>query len=757
MDALLFIVGAGASVATGVSAGALLAKLHAKDGARPVATVELRFASGLSREAVEAVLTAVSGLPRRASVAFETLASEDGTRHFLTCEQAPLDNVSGQLRGLIPDIRIEPVQRRERPEWILGAQLSWSHEHLLLRTDGADEAAAGLLSALGPLARDEALLLRIELRPGRPAPLPERNGNTNRQRQTGFLLNLLAAVAGSKQVDGDQVRALKTKYAGPLLRSRATAAVSCGHSKRAEHLLGRVISVIRTRRGSRGTLRIRRLGTKGIQRALERRGSGGDLLSPAELSGLIGWPIGSLRIPGLSLGSAPLLIPDRRIPSSDRILGLSTWPGMEKRALAQSVVGACSHTLLVGPTGVGKSALIERLVVSDLEEGRGCLVIDGKGDLADEALARVPQDRVEDVIVLDPAAGGPLPGLRVFGKYADPELVADSALNVLREIYRDSWGVRSEQWLRAGLLTVAHDPKGTLGDLPYVFSDDAYRRRLVAKLDDPLLQATWAAFEAMNPRERANQLGAPLNKLTELLGRRVLRGVLSQVEPTLDLVDVIKKGKIVVVSLSPGRIGAPAARLLGALVCFQFFGAIQARSAIPPQRRKPFLAYIDEPKVLGDIPVPIDSMFELARGLGVGLTLAAQSTAQLPTQVRNAALTNAATLVCFRQNHSDDAELLARHLSGVSAEGLLNLGTFEIIARIGLGPGEVSSVVSGRTLPPLPETIDPARVRRFSAERYGRDLAEVDRALAERHGQAHNSEARAPASEAPIGKRRRKA
>jgi hypothetical protein len=303
---------------------------------------------------------------------------------------------------------------------------------------------------------------------------------------------------------------------------------------------------------------------------------------------------------------------------------------------------------------------------------------------------------------------------------------------------------------------VAHDPKGTLGDLPYVFSDDVYRRRLVAKLDDPMLRATWAAFEAMNQRERANQLGAPLNKLSELLGRRVLRGVLSQVSPTLDMVDVIRTGKVVIVSLSPGRIGAPAARLLGALVCYQLFSAIQARSAVPPQRRKPFLAYIDEPKVLGDIPVPIDSMFELARGLGVGLTLAVQSTAQLPTAVRNAALTNAATLIAFRQNHDDDAELLARHLPGVSTEGLLNLGAFEMIARIGLGPGEVAAPASGRTLPPPAKTSDPAVVRQASAERYGRDLAEVDRALTERHGQMPGHQSAEPASDAPIGRRRRK-
>jgi hypothetical protein len=751
MDGLLVAAGAGASVAAGVGGGALLAKFHAKDGERPVSRVELRFGNELKREAVEAVLATVSGLPRRAGIALETVASGDGIRHFLIGEQAPLDNVTGQLRGLIPDIRVEPAQAYAQPTWSLGARVNWSQRHVLLRSDAIEEASASLLSALGPLAKDEVLLLRVELRPGRPVPLPERTGNRSYEKPA-FPFDLFAS---HRQIDSDQVRSLKSKYAGPLLRARLTLAVSCGHPKRAEHLLGRVISVLRPRRGSRGSLQIHRLSERGIERTLERPGSGGDLLSPTELSGFIGWPIGAPRLPGLSLGSSPLLIPDRRIPAAGRILGISTWPGMEKRGLAQPVVGACSHTLLAGPTGSGKSALIERLVLADLMEGRGCLIIDGKGDLADDLLALVPENRIADVIVLDPAAGGPVPGLRVFGKTTDHELTADLVLNVLREIFRDSWGVRSEQWLRAGLVTLAHDPKGTLGDLPYVFSDDAYRRRLVARINDPMLKATWAAFEAMNPKERANQLGAPLNKLSELLGRRVLRGVLSQVDPTLDMADVIRKGRVVIVSLAPGRIGAPAARLLGALVCYQLFSAIQARSTVPPQKRRPFLAYIDEPKVLGDIPVPIDSMFELARGLGVGLALAVQSTAQLPAPVRNAALTNAATLVAFRQNHDEDAELLARHLSGISSESLLNLGAFEMIARIGLGPGEVASPVSGRTLPPPPKTTDPAVVRQASAERYGRDLAEVDQALAERHGQASTTGASEQVADAPIGRRRR--
>ena len=359
------------------------------------------------------------------------------------------------------------------------------------------------------------------------------------------------------------------------------------------------------------------------------------------------------------------------------------------------------------------------------------------------------------MIVLDPAAGGPVPGLRVFAHGDDPELAADVVLGVLRDLFRDHWGVRSDQWLRAGLVTLGHDPAATLGDLPFLFSDDSYRRRLVGKLDDPMLSATWAAFEAMSPGERANQLGAPLTKLSELLGRRVLRSVLSQPSATLDMRQVLRDGRIVIVSLNPGRLGSPAARLLGALVMHALFSAVQARTTINPGRRTPFMAYVDEPKVLGDVPVPLDSMFELARGMGVGLTISAQTVSQLSDHVRTAALTNAASLVAFRQT-ADDANLLARDLSGVNAEQLQNLGRFEIVARIGLRAGEIAAPATAHTLPASAPVSDPALVRSASAERYGRDPAEVDRALAGRHGHGPLPTTAGDSVQGPLGRLRRK-
>jgi hypothetical protein len=144
--------------------------------------------------------------------------------------------------------------------------------------------------------------------------------------------------------------------------------------------------------------------------------------------------------------------------------------------------------------------------------------------------------------------------------------------------------------------------------------------------------------------------------------------------------------------------------------------------------------------------MPLDALLEQARGLGVGVTLAPQSMAQLPKSVREAALTNVATRVVFRQ-HADDARLLARDLPGVTAEELSDLNAYEAVARIALGPGDVAPSVTIKTSPMRKPISDGAALRAASAARYGVSLADVDDALDARH--------RVPATATPVGRKRR--
>ena len=714
-------VAGGAAAAT--SAALALIEVEERRG-RSWQTVQLHFGRDVTPEAVVGALDRVAGLHPGAVVMLDVLAEADGITHWLHGDQATLDTLRGSLRALMPSLRLVSVDAPTGASYQFGRAIRLRGRLRVLRSDSPEETSAGLLAAVQPLGKSERLLIRWLIRPGRALPVP--------RARDGQL------------IEPEDRRRLRIKNEGGVVRARGIVAATAGHPQRAAHLLGRVASVLRTRSTPYGQLRATPLGTARLRRALARRAFVlGDRYAAAELAGLLAWPISAPVLPGLSLGTSPLLMPSGRLPRSGRVLGTATWPGAE-RPIAQPVVGALSHTFIAGPTGVGKSTLLTNLIVSDIAAGRGAVVIDGKGDTVAAVLARIPKDRARDVIVLDCASAGPQPGFQPFGS-SDPELAADVVLGVLSDLFRDSWGPLSERYLRAGLVAVAHDPAGTLADVPFVFSDPVYRRELVGRLRDPLTRATFAGFESMSAGERQHQLAAPLNKLGALLGRPIVRTVLGQAEPQLDFAAVLQGQKIVVISLAPARVGAPAARLIGALSVFALFQAVQARASLPERARRPFFVAVDEPKALGDLPMPLDALLEQARGLGVGVCIAPQSMAQLPKAVREAALTNVATRIVFRQ-HADDARLLARDLPGVTAEELGDLAAFEAVARIGLGPGDVAPLVSMKTAPLVRAVSDPQALREMSAERFGASLKRVDDALDARHRHG---------AEAPVGRRRR--
>ena len=61
------------------------------------------------------------------------------------------------------------------------------------------------------------------------------------------------------------------------------------------------------------------------------------------------------------------------------------------------------HLYIVGKTGVGKSTLLQNLILQDIEEGRGFALLDPLGDLAEELLDYIPPRRTDHVVYFSPA------------------------------------------------------------------------------------------------------------------------------------------------------------------------------------------------------------------------------------------------------------------------------------------------------------------------------------------------------------------
>ena len=159
-------------------------------------------------------------------------------------------------------------------------------------------------------------------------------------------------------------------------------------------------------------------------------------------------------------------------------MATASAPGVEG-SLAYNVTDALRHTWILGPSGTGKSTLLLNLILQDLEADRPIVVIEPK-DLIADLLARVPEKRKGDIVVLDPfdeapVGINPLDAAHRHGR--SPEVVADSLFGTFKAIWGDSLGPRSADILRNCLDLLARRNDASLVMLPLLLTNPGFRRR----------------------------------------------------------------------------------------------------------------------------------------------------------------------------------------------------------------------------------------------------------------------------------------
>ena len=474
-------------------------------------------------------------------------------------------------------------------------------------------------------------------------------------------------------------------------------------------------------------------------------------LGAGEIVAMVGWPVGELPLPATpSAHPRVLALPQARETQRAFATGVVDQAG---ERLGISIGDALCHTVLLGPTGAGKSTALAHLALADIHAGRGVLLIDPKTDLVAGILARIPEQRRGDVVVIDPTSSRPVginplartqmarsgalssSGGGVVGGGASPELVADTVLAMFKGVFAESWGVRVEQVLSAALVTLARTPGATLVDLPLVLTNAAYRQRLLAASGaDPLGTGQfWAAYEALSEAQRQQWVGPVLTRLQPFLIRPHLRATLGQVAPSFDLGEVFTRRRIVLVSLNKGVLGAESARLLGSLLVGQLWPLILARAAVEPSRRHVVSVFIDEVQDYLSLPGSLADALAQARSLGAAFHLAHQYRGQLPAALKAGIDANARNKIIFSLSAADAAEL-ARQAIGLEAADFQLLPRFGVYART-MHHGRENPWCHATTLPPTPPTQDALALRASSQARYGQDTAQTEAALLARLGQ----------------------
>ncbi len=450
-------------------------------------------------------------------------------------------------------------------------------------------------------------------------------------------------------------------------------------------------------------------------------------LSVKELACFLLLPAGEEELPGTPGLHPKLLLPPKWYkpsiyPSEQRIFATSLENMTKPLSIAPK--DALEHTILLGPTGSGKSTAMQSLILADIRAGRSVLVLDPKADLVTDLLERIPEERKDEVVVIDPSDFSPV-GFNPLSYNQDPSLTADAILAVFQELFSANWGIRSADVLGGALLTLARIPGSNLLWLPQLLTDEQFRHQIVSQIKDPIaLEPFWRHYDAMRDSERRTEIAPVLNKLRQITYRPGLRNVLGQSEPKFSLKDLFLKRRIVLIPLNRGLVGAESARLLGSLIVGLTWTLALSRANVAPDKRHMVSVYIDELQDYLSLPTSFSDALAQARGLGVSYTVAHQYRGQLPPDIKAGIDANCRNKIIFGLN-SDDAKDMAAQAPTLEALDFMTLPRYQIYTSFQAG-GKNTGWISGQTLPPAPPIRMAAEIKAESMKRYGVPAEETE-------------------------------
>lgn len=682
-------------------------------------------------------------------IVFEARSHNAKVSYFVGVHRSHVKKITGLIDSLVPGVRLTEPGRKARKPVEFAGHLKVSHSSLALNVDRVTAVTRSVLAGLATTqGAGEDLVLQVVLG-GRLAPhfvSPDAKQPTD----TWFDL----AWRGHRTASAETRASLKTRASMHGAKATIRVGANAETPGRIKNLITHTLGGLRVAQAAGVRINFVRESPDHLnQTSLPWRYPLS--ISSKELIALMGWPLdktGDAALPGQPAKHPQLLAPKRSLAASRRPFAETTAPGLT----TQVGIGArdsLHHTLLLGPTGSGKSTAMLSQIMDAIRDGRSVLVIDPKADLVNDILARVPEERASEVVVIDPTSPRPvgLNPLRNSGRHA--ALTADSMLAVFKELSGESWGPRTADVLTSALMTLAHHQGATLTMLPTLLTDTKFRHRMLKGIDDHLgLSSFWTAYDAMSPQQRAQAIAPAMTRLRQFLLRPQLRAVLGQAEPEFDLSDLFSKRRIVLVSLNKGLIGAEGARLLGSLIVGQLWPLILAQGNKPSERRRIVNLFIDEVQDYIALPTNLEDALAQSRGLGVSWTIAHQYRRQLPSDLRSGVDANTANKVIFGLN-AEDAGELAKQAPELEAADFIYLPRYSVYCRL-LQNGESTGWFSARTLPPEAAIRTPADLRARSESIYGRDAAEVEREAMDAIGMNTHQKPRKNDPDEPIGRRR---
>jgi Type IV secretion-system coupling protein DNA-binding domain len=394
------------------------------------------------------------------------------------------------------------------------------------------------------------------------------------------------------------------------------------------------------------------------------------------------------------------------------------------------------HMYVVGGTGNGKTTLLKYQIVQDIKSGKGLAVIDPHGDLAEEILGYIPEDRIKDVIYINPDDLARPIGINLLelprGLSGDEllrekDIVTESTVSVLRKIFSedDSGGHRIEYVLRNTIQTALTMKEANLFTIFSLLNDAKYRKGIVNNLENEDLKIFWKnEIGKAGEMQRVKMAAGITAKIGRFLFSASAKRILEQNKSTISFDTAMDEKKIIICNFSKGLLGEDTSMLFGVTILAKLQLASLRRARQLQADRSPYYLYVDEFQNFATMSFV--QMLSEARKYKLFLIMAEQSTQQQDVQrLVDIILANVGTVIAFRTGSpADERILLPLFKPYIEENELSNLPSYNFYARMSAITAQ--EPVSGMTVL-LEERSDPEQavlVKEYSRNRYGTKVEE---------------------------------
>lgn len=682
---------------------------------------------------------------------FYVFKQEQGTAKELTCEIVSVKNrlnfymttaprnaatVKNMVYSMFPDAEVTSVQRlidiEQAPDHALAYHITLAqHEQFSLRTYKStkpNDPISPFINTVSSISPYHALIFQLVITPYDEEMEGESSG----------------LFYGETKRSGESVEMPKFQGVMRLLYFYPNGEQEAAHSslqeiQRAFH----EFAAEKNRLIFQMQKQVQEFAQDCFRRKLEKR----LILTQEEIASLFHIPDPELKMPAINWilskrAQPPFNLPTLYNTSAEEatIFGHTNFRGIETEFSIRRD-DRRRHLYVVGKSGSGKSKLLETFIINDIVKNKGVCVMDPHGDLIQDIIQYIPQNKINDVIYFNvadfewPIAFNPLENVALDMK----QQVTQGLIEVFEKFFGGDWSPKIEHVFRYTTLAMLDYPDSTIVGMMKMLTNRKFRQKVIPEIKDSVVKHFWANEFSSWSEKFDNEAILPLvNKLGQFLSNYLIRNIVAQPKNKFSFDDIMNNQKVLLIELSKGRLGEENAALLGAMMITKVYQTAMARAKLPEAQRKDFYLYIDEFQNFAT--ETFENILSESRKYRLLLTLSHQYLAQVPPRIKGTVFGNIGSIISMRVGADDGAYLANEFTPIFSTEDFINLGVREMLIKMSI-EGKTTQPFSAITadVPPPPEPNSAQAIIENCRKRYAIDLKEIDKLMAQLYSDEENT------------------